>query len=166
MTTAIEVTGLRKQYGDKAAVDGLDNGSMLGMKRREIVDRFDEIVAFAGVQAFLETPVKHYSSGMQMRLAFAVAAHLEAHILLVDEVLAVGDAEFQRRCIGKIWRHGFERADRNRERRMAGGCITAAGNTGLRLHGRQRGQQTEHNTALESDRSHARRRWPPDRGLI
>jgi ABC-type polysaccharide/polyol phosphate transport system ATPase subunit len=78
------------------------NGSMLGMKRREIVDRFDEIVAFAGVEAFLETPVKHYSSGMQMRLAFAVAAHLEAHILLVDEVLAVGDAEFQRRCIGKM----------------------------------------------------------------
>lgn len=78
------------------------NGSMLGMKRREIVRRFDEIVAFAGVEAFLETPVKFYSSGMQMRLAFAVAAHLEAHILLVDEVLAVGDAEFQRRCLGKM----------------------------------------------------------------
>jgi ABC-type polysaccharide/polyol phosphate transport system ATPase subunit len=78
------------------------NGSMLGMKRREIVNRFDEIVAFAGVEAFLDTPVKHYSSGMQMRLAFAVAAHLEAHILLVDEVLAVGDAEFQRRCLGKM----------------------------------------------------------------
>jgi ABC-type polysaccharide/polyol phosphate transport system ATPase subunit len=78
------------------------NGSMLGMKRREIVNRFDGIVAFAGVQAFLDTPVKHYSSGMQMRLAFAVAAHLEAHILLVDEVLAVGDAEFQRRCLGKM----------------------------------------------------------------
>lgn len=80
----------------------LVNGSMLGMRRREIVRRFDEIVAFAGVEAFLDTPVKHYSSGMQMRLAFAVAAHLEAHILLVDEVLAVGDAEFQRRCLGKM----------------------------------------------------------------
>jgi ABC-type polysaccharide/polyol phosphate transport system ATPase subunit len=78
------------------------NGAMLGMRRGEIVKRFDEIVAFAGVEAFLETPVKHYSSGMQMRLAFAVAAHLEAHILLVDEVLAVGDAEFQRRCLGKM----------------------------------------------------------------
>lgn len=78
------------------------NGAMLGMKRREILGRFDEIVAFAGVEAFLDTPVKLYSSGMQMRLAFAVAAHLEAHILLVDEVLAVGDAEFQRRCLGKM----------------------------------------------------------------
>jgi lipopolysaccharide transport system ATP-binding protein len=78
------------------------NGSILGMKRREIVRRFDEIVGFAGVERFLDTPVKHYSSGMQMRLAFAVAAHLEAHILLVDEVLAVGDAEFQRRCLGKM----------------------------------------------------------------
>ena len=78
------------------------NGSMLGMRRREIVRRFDEIVAFAGVDAFLETPVKHYSSGMQMRLAFAVAAHLDAHILLVDEVLAVGDSEFQQRCLGKM----------------------------------------------------------------
>ncbi|HWB31363.1 MAG TPA: ABC transporter ATP-binding protein [Vicinamibacterales bacterium] len=78
------------------------NGSILGMKRREIVRRFDDIVAFAGVERFLDTPVKHYSSGMQMRLAFAVAAHLEAHILLVDEVLAVGDAEFQRKCLGKM----------------------------------------------------------------
>ena len=78
------------------------NGAMLGMRRGEIVRRFDEIVAFAGVGPFLDTPVKHYSSGMQMRLAFAVAAHLEAHILLVDEVLAVGDAEFQRRCLGKM----------------------------------------------------------------
>jgi ABC-type polysaccharide/polyol phosphate transport system ATPase subunit len=78
------------------------NGAMLGMRRRETVRRFDEIVAFAGVETFLDTPVKHYSSGMQMRLAFAVAAHLEAHILLVDEVLAVGDAEFQRRCLGKM----------------------------------------------------------------
>jgi homopolymeric O-antigen transport system ATP-binding protein len=78
------------------------NGAMLGMPRRQIIRRFDEIVAFAGVGPFIDTPVKHYSSGMQMRLAFAVAAHLEPNILLVDEVLAVGDAEFQRRCLGKM----------------------------------------------------------------
>jgi lipopolysaccharide transport system ATP-binding protein len=78
------------------------NGAILGMKRREIARKFDEIVAFADVARFIDTPVKHYSSGMQMRLAFAVAAHLEPSILLVDEVLAVGDAEFQRRCLGKM----------------------------------------------------------------
>lgn len=78
------------------------NGAILGMKRREIAKKFDEIVAFAGVDRFIDTPVKHYSSGMQMRLAFAVAAHLQPNILLVDEVLAVGDAEFQRRCLGKM----------------------------------------------------------------
>jgi lipopolysaccharide transport system ATP-binding protein len=78
------------------------NGAILGMSRREISRKFDEIVAFSGVERFIDTPVKHYSSGMQMRLAFAVAAHLEPHILLVDEVLAVGDAEFQRRCLGKM----------------------------------------------------------------
>lgn len=78
------------------------NGSVLGMKRREIAGKFDEIVEFAGVQAFIDTPVKRYSSGMQVRLAFAVAAHLEPEILLVDEVLAVGDAEFQRRCLGRM----------------------------------------------------------------
>jgi ABC-type polysaccharide/polyol phosphate transport system ATPase subunit len=78
------------------------NGAILGMTRREIASKFDEIVAFSGVERFIDTPVKHYSSGMQMRLAFAVAAHLEPQILLVDEVLAVGDAEFQRRCLGKM----------------------------------------------------------------
>jgi lipopolysaccharide transport system ATP-binding protein len=78
------------------------NGSLLGMKRREIVRKFDEIVDFAGVHAFIDTPVKRYSSGMSVRLAFAVAAHLEPEILLVDEVLAVGDAEFQRRCLGRM----------------------------------------------------------------
>jgi ABC-type polysaccharide/polyol phosphate transport system ATPase subunit len=78
------------------------NGAILGMRRREIERRFDEIVAFAEVDSFIDTPVKHYSSGMQMRLAFAVAAHLQPNILLVDEVLAVGDIEFQRRCLGKI----------------------------------------------------------------
>jgi len=77
------------------------NGSILGMRQREIVSKFDEIVDFSGVGQFLDTPVKRYSSGMSVRLAFAVAAHLEPEILLVDEVLAVGDAEFQRRC---LWR--------------------------------------------------------------
>jgi len=78
------------------------NGSVLGMKRREIARKFDEIVEFSGVHKFIDTPVKRYSSGMQVRLAFAVAAHLEPEILLVDEVLAVGDAEFQRRCLGRM----------------------------------------------------------------
>jgi lipopolysaccharide transport system ATP-binding protein len=78
------------------------NGSVLGMKRREITSKFPEIVEFAGVERFIDTPVKRYSSGMSVRLAFAVAAHLEPEILLVDEVLAVGDAEFQRRCLGRM----------------------------------------------------------------
>jgi lipopolysaccharide transport system ATP-binding protein len=78
------------------------NGTILGMRRREIAARFDEIVAFAEVERFLDTPVKHYSSGMYVRLAFAVAAHLEPEILIVDEVLAVGDSEFQRKCLGKM----------------------------------------------------------------
>lgn len=78
------------------------NGAILGMKKAEIVRRFDEIVAFAEVERFLDTPVKHYSSGMYVRLAFAVAAHLEPEILVVDEVLAVGDAEFQKKCLGKM----------------------------------------------------------------
>ena len=78
------------------------NGSILGMTRREIESRFDEIVAFSGVERFLDTPVKRYSSGMFVRLAFAVAAHLEPEILIVDEVLAVGDAEFQKKCLGKM----------------------------------------------------------------
>ena len=78
------------------------NGAILGMTRSEIRRKFDEIVAFAGVERFLDTPVKRYSSGMYVRLAFAVAAHLEPEILVVDEVLAVGDAEFQRKCLGKM----------------------------------------------------------------
>ncbi len=78
------------------------NGAILGMTRREIHDKFDQIVDFSGVEKFLETPVKRYSSGMRVRLAFAVAAHLEPEILMVDEVLAVGDASFQRRCLGKM----------------------------------------------------------------
>lgn len=78
------------------------NGTLLGMRRREIVRRFDEIVDFSGVERFLDTPVKRYSSGMYVRLAFAVAAHLDTEILAIDEVLAVGDAEFQRKSIAKM----------------------------------------------------------------
>jgi lipopolysaccharide transport system ATP-binding protein len=77
------------------------NGAILGMKRAEIAHRFEEMVAFAGVERFIDTPVKRYSSGMYLRLAFAVAAHLEPEILLVDEVLAVGDAAFQKKCLGR-----------------------------------------------------------------
>ncbi len=78
------------------------NGAVLGMKRGEIKRKFDEIVAFAEIEKFLDTPVKHYSSGMYTRLAFAVAAHLEPEILIVDEILAVGDAAFQKKCLGKM----------------------------------------------------------------
>jgi lipopolysaccharide transport system ATP-binding protein len=78
------------------------NGAILGMSRSEITRKFDEILAFAEIEQFIDTPVKHYSSGMQMRLAFAVAAHLEPPILLVDEVLAVGDLAFQKKCLGKM----------------------------------------------------------------
>lgn len=78
------------------------NGTILGMKRREIDAKFDEIVEFSGVEKFLDTPVKRYSSGMYVRLAFAVAAHLEPEVLLIDEVLAVGDAAFQKKCLGKM----------------------------------------------------------------
>lgn len=78
------------------------NGSILGMTRIEIIKNFDAIVDFAGVEKFLDTPLKHYSSGMQLRLAFAVAAFLENEILIIDEVLAVGDAEFQKKCMGKM----------------------------------------------------------------
>ncbi len=78
------------------------NGAILGMKRAEIERKFDEMVAFAEIEKFIDTPVKHYSSGMHVRLAFAVAAHLEPEILLVDEVLAVGDAAFQKKCLGKM----------------------------------------------------------------
>jgi ABC-2 type transport system ATP-binding protein/lipopolysaccharide transport system ATP-binding protein len=78
------------------------NGAILGMSRREIASRFDDIAEFSGVERFLETPVKRYSSGMYLRLAFAVAAHLDSEIMAIDEVLAVGDAEFQRKCLGKM----------------------------------------------------------------
>jgi lipopolysaccharide transport system ATP-binding protein len=78
------------------------NGALLGMKKNEIISKFDEIVEFSGIAKFIDTPVKRYSSGMYVRLAFAVAAHLESEILIVDEVLAVGDAEFQKKCLGKM----------------------------------------------------------------
>jgi lipopolysaccharide transport system ATP-binding protein len=78
------------------------NGAILGMRRAEVARKFDDIVEFAGVERFIDTPVKRYSSGMYVRLAFAVAAHLEPEILVVDEVLAVGDAEFQKRCLGRM----------------------------------------------------------------
>src|SRR5262249_49206661 len=78
------------------------NAARLGMPRREITRKFDEIVAFAEIDQFLDTPVKHYSNGMYIRLGFAVAAHLEPEILLVDEVLAVGDVGFQKKCLGKM----------------------------------------------------------------
>jgi lipopolysaccharide transport system ATP-binding protein len=78
------------------------NGAILGMHKAEIARKFDEIVAFSEIEQFLDTPIKHYSSGMYMRLAFSVAAHLETEILIVDEVLAVGDAEFQKKCLGKM----------------------------------------------------------------
>jgi lipopolysaccharide transport system ATP-binding protein len=92
--------------GFHAELTGRENiylsGAILGMKKTEIERKFDEIVAFAEVEKFIDTPVKHYSSGMYVRLAFAVAAHLEPEILLVDEVLAVGDAAFQKKCLGKM----------------------------------------------------------------
>ena len=78
------------------------NGAILGMKRRQIDARFDEIVAFAEVEKFIDTAVKHYSSGMYLRLAFAVTAHLDPEVLIIDEVLAVGDANFQKKCLGKM----------------------------------------------------------------
>ncbi len=78
------------------------NGAILGMKKKEIAQKFNQIVEFSGIEKFLDTPVKHYSSGMYVRLAFSVAAHMEPDILIIDEVLAVGDAEFQKKCLGKM----------------------------------------------------------------
>src|SRR5262245_50635346 len=78
------------------------SGAILGMSRRDVRERFDQIAAFSGIERFLDTPLKRYSAGMRLRLAFAVAAHLEPDVLIIDEALAVGDAEFQRRCIGRM----------------------------------------------------------------
>jgi lipopolysaccharide transport system ATP-binding protein len=117
-------TGLAEIYGRVGSVLAVDtcfhgeltgreniylNGAILGMRKREIDRKFDEIVDFSDVEKFIDTPVKHYSSGMYLRLAFAVAAHLEPAVLIVDEVLAVGDASFQRKCLDKmqdVGRHG------------------------------------------------------------
>ena len=85
------------------------NGSILGMRKKEIDRKLDEIVDFSGVERYIDTPVKRYSIGMSVRLAFAVAAHLESEILIVDEVLAVGDADFQKKCIGKMEQVGRPR---------------------------------------------------------
>jgi len=93
-------TGFHRELTGRENI--LLNGSILGMKRAEIAKKFDEIVAFAEVEKFIDTPVKFYSSGMYVRLAFAVAAHLEPEILVLDEVLAVGDASFQKKCLGKM----------------------------------------------------------------
>ncbi|MDX2031482.1 MAG: polysaccharide ABC transporter ATP-binding protein [Blastocatellia bacterium] len=93
-------TGFHQELSGRENI--LLNGAILGMRRAEIERKFDEIVSFAEVEKFIDTPVKRYSSGMYLRLAFAVAAHLESEILLVDEVLAVGDAAFQRKCLGKM----------------------------------------------------------------
>ena len=101
ISTLIEVgTGFHPELNGRENV--FLNGAILGMRRTQIYARYDEIVEFAGIERFMETPVKRYSSGMFARLAFAVAAHLDPEILLVDEVLSVGDAEFQRKCLGKI----------------------------------------------------------------
>ncbi len=101
VATLLEVgTGFHPELSGRENI--FVNGAILGMRRREIDARFDEIVEFSGIERFIDTPVKRYSSGMYVRLAFAVAAHLEPEILLVDEVLAVGDAEFQRKCLGKM----------------------------------------------------------------
>lgn len=101
MTSLLEVgTGFHPELTGRENISL--NGAILGMSGKEIEKKFDEIVTFAGVEKFLDTPVKHYSSGMYVRLAFAVAAHMEPDILVIDEVLAVGDAEFQKKCLGKI----------------------------------------------------------------
>jgi lipopolysaccharide transport system ATP-binding protein len=110
------------------------NGSILGMSRSYIRQRFDEIVDFAGVEGFLDTPVKHYSSGMRVRLAFAVAAHFEPDVLVIDEVLAVGDAEFQRKCLARMDEVGkagrtvlFVSHDMNAIRRLCTRCLLIDG---------------------------------------
>jgi len=101
MGTLLEVgTGFHPELTGRENV--FLSGAILGMSRREMDRKFDEMVAFAEIEKFIDTPLKHYSTGMQMRLAFAVAAHLEPEILLVDEVLAVGDAAFQKKCLGKM----------------------------------------------------------------
>ena len=110
------------------------NGAILGMRRQEITEKLDEIIAFSGVERYIDTPVKRYSSGMYVRLAFAVAAHLESEILIVDEVLAVGDAEFQKKCLGKM---GDVSKNEGRTVLFVShnlGSVSSLCNTGLLLH--------------------------------
>ena len=117
------------------------NGAILGMRKREILAKFDDIVEFSGISKFLDTPVKHYSSGMAVRLAFSVAAHLDPEILMVDEVLAVGDLEFQKRCLGKmenVVKDGrtilFVSHQMNAVRRLCQSCVWIDGGT-IRMRG-------------------------------
>jgi lipopolysaccharide transport system ATP-binding protein len=124
------------------------NGAILGMRRAEIRRKFDEIVAFAEVEPFLDTPVKRYSSGMYMRLAFAVAAHLEPEILVIDEVLAVGDAQFQKKCLG----------------RMSG--VAASGRTVLFVSHNMNAVETLCTQAIHLDRGHLRAHGRDVRGIV
>jgi ABC-type polysaccharide/polyol phosphate transport system ATPase subunit len=126
------------------------NGAILGMTREEVRKKFDEIVAFAEIEQFLDTPVKRYSSGMYVRLAFAVAAHLEPEILIVDEVLAVGDAEFQKKCLGKLQNVAqlgrtvlFVSHDLDAVERLSSRCILLSGGT-LALDGPTENVVTEY----------------------
>ena len=128
------------------------NGAILGMSRAEIRKKFDEIVAFAEVEKFLDTPVKRYSSGMYVRLAFAVAAHLEPEILVVDEVLAVGDAEFQKKCLGKM----------DEVSRRDGRTVLVVS---LRRLGHGRVERLHRSPELVFLRERSGRRPLPDRGL-
>ncbi|TFH30677.1 MAG: ABC transporter ATP-binding protein [Myxococcales bacterium] len=101
MSSLLEVgTGFHEELSGRENV--YLNGSILGMSHKQVLSKFDEIIAFAGVERFVDTPIKRYSSGMRLRLGFAVAAHLQSDILIVDEVLAVGDAEFQKKCLGAM----------------------------------------------------------------
>lgn len=137
------------------------NGAILGMTRTEIKRKFDEIVDFAGVEKFLETPVKRYSSGMYVRLAFAVAAHLEPEILVVDEVLAVGDAEFQRKCLGKM----HDVAGHGRTVLFVShnvGAVQSLCSTGLFLSSGRVAERGEMSRALEAYRSSQTRSSPFD----
>ena len=129
------------------------NGAILGMSRVEVKKKFDEIVDFAGVEKFLDTPVKRYSSGMYVRLAFAVAAHLEPEILIIDEVLAVGDAEFQKKCLGKM-----EDVSKNEGRTVLFvshnmGAIATLCNKGIVL---EKGEVNYHGTSIEAIERYAK----------
>lgn len=124
------------------------NGAILGMSRQEIQRKFDEIVSFADVERFLDTPVKRYSSGMYMRLAFAVAAHLDSEILVIDEVLAVGDAEFQRKCLGKM------------------GEVSRSGRTVLFVSHNLNAVETLCTTALALDKGRIQEQGTDVRGII